>query len=353
MHEYEHAHSRVPTLGSGSPRPHRRARGKGARGIRRARRPSGRARDTALALLVRGRRLQPDRGGSSLPKVSRDPRPPRLGRDVPDLRPTAEAAPHAREPRGGPGPGLWQKAARDRGPGRGAGTATGCPHLHPQAPHFRTATAACHHLRRRTITADRRSAAGSSRASSDRPDHVAGALSRAVHDRQGGPRQTSASPAPPPPRDPGRRPGRDLRPRAHPAPREGREGEARADGQAAATPTYPSRDGYGRPETGFGLAPRAAGGQGCGVPAGRRPVRLRFAGRKEMHGARFPGVPPCAAVRERGTGDGREHLPSLPAPQPIRGRAGLRASRCVGGQGGVRLSVGRASCESQCFDRLV
>jgi len=31
----------------------------------------------------------------------------------------------------------------------------------------------------------------------------------------------------------------------------------------------------------------------------------------------FLEFPPCPGVCERGTGDGREHLPSLPAPQPI------------------------------------
>src|SRR5258708_3183749 len=73
-------------------------------------------------------------------------------------------------------------------------------------------------------------------------ERFAGALPCPVHDRQGEPRQATARPGPSPPRDPGWRPGRDLRPGPHPAPREGREGEAWGGGEAAAT-AYPPRGG--------------------------------------------------------------------------------------------------------------
>ena len=69
------------------------------------------------------------------------------------------------------------------------------------------------------------------------------------------------------------------------------------------------------------------GGKACGLAAGRWPVRLRLPRRSEMHGAHVPGVPPHAAVCARGTGHRREHLAALPAPQPIRGRAGFRPGR--------------------------
>jgi hypothetical protein len=57
----------------------------------------------------------------------------------------------------------------------------------------------------------------------------------------------------------------------------------------------------------------------------RRPVRLRLRRRTPVHRARVPGVPSHPALREGRIGHRREHLPSLPAPQPIRGGAGLRA----------------------------
>ena len=68
----------------------------------------------------------------------------------------------------------------------------------------------------------------------------------------------------------------------------------------------------------------AAGGQARGLAARRWPVRLRVLHRKEMHGEHVPGVPPHPALCEAGAGHRRQHLPSLLAPQPVRGRADLR-----------------------------
>ncbi len=85
--------------------------------------------------------------------------------------------------------------------------------------------------------------AGRSDTTSDHRDHLAGALSHPVHDRQGEPREASARSGSSPSRDPERRPGRHLRPRPHPAPGEGRENQAGGGKEAAAASPYPSRDG--------------------------------------------------------------------------------------------------------------
>jgi hypothetical protein len=60
------------------------------------------------------------------------------------------------------------------------------------------------------------------------------------------------------------------------------------------------------------------------VAARRRTMRLRCSRRPEVHRADVPGVPPCPGLCETGTRHHRQHLPSLPAAQPIRGRTGLR-----------------------------
>jgi len=317
-HEYEHARSRVRPLGSGSPRACRGARRQGAGGNGRARGPPGRARRPTVALRrrrlrfalrllhagappLRGRHLQPYIRGSNLPEFSRDPRPPGLGRDVPDLRPAAAPAPHAREPRGRPRQSLWPQPAPDRGPGRGVGAATGCPRFGPEAPHGYARAHVARGTRRdrygRALppgAAHQRSAAARGHPSPDHRDHVAGALSRPVHDRQGQPRQASARPGPPAPRDPGRRSGRHLRPRALPAPREGRESEGGAVAKPRAprpirpgtdwqvrTPIVPSRD---VPRQVQRAAWRRDGGQ-CGfiAPDGHRCTERTFL---ELHHVR-------------------------------------------------------------------
>jgi hypothetical protein len=61
-----------------------------------------------------------------------------------------------------------------------------------------------------------------------------------------------------------------------------------------------------------------------GLAARRWPVRLRVLHRTEMHGAHVPGVPPHRALCDAGAAHRRKHLPSLLAPQPIRGRGDLR-----------------------------
>ena len=66
------------------------------------------------------------------------------------------------------------------------------------------------------------------------------------------------------------------------------------------------------------------GGQARGLAARRWPVRLRVLHRTEMHGAHLRGVPPHPGLCESGAGHRRQHLPSLLAAQPIRGRTDLR-----------------------------
>jgi len=60
----------------------------------------------------------------------------------------------------------------------------------------------------------------------------------------------------------------------------------------------------------------------CAFVSGRRPP---------VHGTHVPGVPSHRAVCKGRTGHRREHLPALPAPQPIRGGAGLRRAQWLGG----------------------
>jgi hypothetical protein len=60
-------------------------------------------------------------------------------------------------------------------------------------------------------------------------------------------------------------------------------------------------------------------------------MRLRLQGRTQMHGAHVPGVPSHPALCTGRVGYRRQHLPPLPAPQPIRSRSDLRAPRYFGG----------------------
>jgi hypothetical protein len=208
----------------------------------------------AGASALRRRHLQPYSGGSSLPRLSGDPRLAGLRRAVPHLGADAASAPHTGEPRSRARQGQWPKPARDRGPGRGAGATTGCPVFRPETPYGH---ASAHAHARDHVAGDARrgghswaSRAGASdqlsTAPTDAPpdhrNHLARALPRPVHDRQGEPRQARARPGPSSPRDPGWRSGCDLRPRPHPAPREGGEGQARGNRQAAPT-SYPPRGG--------------------------------------------------------------------------------------------------------------
>ena len=113
VHEYEHVRSRLRSLGSRSPRAHRRPRRQGARGNGRARGASGGARRATVSLRrpgprfalhllhgrpspVRGRRVQSHLRGPRLSALSGDPRPARLRRAVAHVRPDAASAPHAR-----------------------------------------------------------------------------------------------------------------------------------------------------------------------------------------------------------------------------------------------------------------
>ncbi len=59
----------------------------------------------------------------------------------------------------------------------------------------------------------------------------------------------------------------------------------------------------------------------------RRPMRVREQGWTPMHRARLPGVPSHPALRAGRSNLHREHLAALPAPQSIRGGAGLWSSQ--------------------------
>ena len=82
-----------------------------------------------------------------------------------------------------------------------------------------------------------------SRSSTGRPALGAAAIPRQVHHRRGNAPEAPARPDPAAPRDPRRRPRRDLRSRARGAPGEGREDEAGGNGEAAPGTVYPSRNG--------------------------------------------------------------------------------------------------------------
>ena len=244
------------------------ARRQGARGVGRAGRPPGRARCAAVPLRrarsmvrssaiarrrsasLRRRRVQSHRRGSGLPAFPGDPRRAGLGRVVADLRPAARVRisrrrttrPFWREASGRSRREIEELIAR-------AGAASGRAVFGPEASmpasarHSAAATAGDDSGRggRTGALAIAQSPAVCA-APSDRRAHLAGALSRPVHGRQGEPRQAAAPAGASAPRDPGRRSRRDLRSCDHAAPREGREGEDRRGGEAAAA-AYPSRDG--------------------------------------------------------------------------------------------------------------
>ena len=67
--------------------------------------------------------------------------------------------------------------------------------------------------------------------------------------------------------------------------------------------------------------------QAIGMAARWRPMCLRQQGRTPMHRARLPGVPSRPALRVGRPDDRREHLAAMPAPQSVRGGAGLWSSR--------------------------
>jgi hypothetical protein len=77
----------------------------------------------------------------------------------------------------------------------------------------------------------------------DRPADGAGALSGAVHDRAGDPREAAAPAGTSAPRDPGRRSSGHLRPSPLLAPPDRREQEAGGNETAASPTAYPSWDG--------------------------------------------------------------------------------------------------------------
>src|SRR5712692_4752935 len=83
---------------------------------------------------LRGCRVQPHRGRSSLPALPPDPRAPGFGLPDPDLRPPAGTTPHRGEPPDRPRKGQGQKAPRDRSPCGRAGAATRPPELRAKAP---------------------------------------------------------------------------------------------------------------------------------------------------------------------------------------------------------------------------
>ena len=70
----------------------------------------------------------------------------------------------------------------------------------------------------------------------------------------------------------------------------------------------------------FRRAACSGGGQEGGVPSRPRPLRVRRAGRPWVRHSGVPGIPPCASVLRRRSGDGAEHRAALSRAQ-CRGMA--------------------------------
>ena len=183
-------------------------------------------------------RLQPHRGRSGLPALPADPRSPRLGLVEPDLRPPAGAAPHGGEPPGRPREGHGRRRREiealvaELAPRADVPSirAKAPPHSHggpdsalpapaePRLPGDRTPAARPRRSRNRAP--QRRSAprvpprTPLADAAPDRPGlgaeryRVQFTIGEETHEKLR--RLAGASP----PRDPRRRSGRDLRPRA-------------------------------------------------------------------------------------------------------------------------------------------
>ena len=325
---------------------------------------------------LRGCRLQPHRRRSGLPALPADPRSPGFGLLEPDLRPPAGTAPHGGEPRVRPREGQGQDAARNRSAGRRAGAATR-PSEHRAKgplPHGDT-------IRRWEGLACAWPCAcacglawpAPGPAMTSVPSAAGAAIAPSPSALPATPRPIVQASAPEryrvqftigqetheklrrlqallrreiPDGDPGAifdraltvllekvektklaaaakpRPSRPIRPADGSKTRLSVPRRIRKSANPACPPAVPPAlpPCAARPA----LPHCAAGGQARGLAARRWPVRLRVLHRKEMHGEHVPGVPPHPALCEAGAGHRRQHLPSLLAPQPVRGRADLR-----------------------------
>ena len=122
-------------------------------------------------------------------------------------------------------------------------------------------------------------------------------------------------------------------------PRPARLGRGDAHRRAAAGAAPHTGESPGRPRESQRSEPpadRRAGGRA----GSSRPRRVRSSRWTEMLGADVSGVPPHSTPWETGAGHRGEHLAALLAPQPIRGRANLRASRAsIARRGAASSSV--------------
>ena len=250
-----------------------------------------------------------------------DPRPARLRRGVAHLRPDAASAPHAREPRGGPG-------ARPPA-GAGATIEALIAELAPRPdvptsvrklPEPATPAHAGHrseaHLDRRSAPPDagilpppHRPRAPVIETTSPERYRVQFTIGKESHDTL---RRLQAPPAP---RDPERRSRRHRRARPEPAPREGREDEVRRDVQAA-PPIRPGTDTARLPDearTPVSVARHPERRPARGLATRRRPVRA------------------SSARTASGAPSARSWSSTTSSPTPWADRPPSRTSRCAAG----------------------
>jgi hypothetical protein len=144
---------------------------------------------------------------------------------------------------------------------------------------------------------------------------LAGTLSNGIHGGHRDAGQVPARPGLPATRLPRRRPWGDLRLRAGPDHRGGREADVRRHNTAASRATGHARianDSRARPA--------------CRLDARWRSVCVRRS-KGTLFRAQLPRVPPHPAARPRRRGDGGEHRAAVPGPQRVRIRADLRSVR--------------------------